>query len=237
MILHDLLDFVLPRTCAVCGRRLATAERVLCVGCLRGLPRVDYAGNGQHGTIERLFWGQLPIERAASMFYYSSQDVREMVHNMKYHDQPQIGTYLGEVFADEMSETDFFDGIDVVMPLPLHWWRQAARGYNQSEMIARGLARATHLPVVKGVVRRVVNNGSQTHLNSAERRKNVEHVFRLVHPERVAGCHVLLVDDVLTTGSTLISCGRELAQAPGVRISVFTLAWAHDFDMPAPELT
>ncbi len=211
----------------MCGRRLSACEHSICAGCLRSLPRVDYLGGEHHGVIERLFWGQLPVERATSMFYYQGEGVRRLVHAMKYFNRPRVGRDLGRIFATEMRDTDFFDGLDTIVPMPLHWLRKLERGYNQSEEIARGIADVTGLPVQTGWIRRKRYTQPQARLNPMTRNTNVRDAFELTGKnQNGGGKNILLVDDVLTTGSTLISCGRELARIPGLRLSVFTLAYA-----------
>ncbi len=226
-LLRDLADLLAPRACCACGRRLSGERLSLCVGCLRGLPRVRHEG-GSHGYIERLFWGQLPVERAAAMFYYHTAGTRRLVLSAKYAARPLHLAHLSEIFADELLPAGFFGGIDALVPVPLHWRRQLRRSYNQADYVARGIRRATGLPVWRDVVRRERCNPSQTRLDHARRSENVDGVFRLVRPGRVEGRHVLLVDDVLTTGATLLACGRELARARGARISVLTLAFASE---------
>lgn len=226
---HNLLDFFFPRTCAACGRRLAEDEASLCVPCIRGLDRVGYGGKDEHGALERLFWGQLPIERVTSFFYYSGENHQNILHNLKYFRRKEVGQDVGAMFAEELLDSGFFEGIDGIVALPLHKKKKRQRGYNQCDYIVKGICRVTGLPVIKGAVERVVNNASQTRRSTIERKENVEGIFRLKNADLVAGKHVLLVDDVLTTGSTLISCGRELAKAPGIRISICTLAYAGEF--------
>ncbi len=129
--------------------------------------------------------------------------------------------------AQELLPQDFFQGIDYLVPVPLHWRRLLHRGYNQSERIAQGISDITGIPVLGDVVSRVRNNQTQTHLNRQEREKNVENIFRAQHTERLRNKHLLIIDDVMTTGSTIISCGREITQAePTVTLSVLTLGRA-----------
>lgn len=230
---YALLDFFLPRFCTICGRRLAPTEHTLCAGCLSALPRVLYKGGEEHGRIERLFWGKVPIERATCALRYDSDEVRLLVHTFKYYRQPYVAADLAELMADELSGTDFFDGIDALVPMPLHRRRLRKRGYNQCDYIVRGLRRVTGIPIVKGVLLRAKNNPTQTRLTGLERESNVCGIFRVVNPEKLTGKHVLLVDDVMTTGSTLLSAMRELQSISGIRLSVFTIAYA---GMIKPEL-
>ena len=220
------LDFFFPRYCCMCDRRLALQEEEICAGCLRTLNRIDYEGGEEHSVIERLFWAQIPIERATSMFIYEGEQTRRVLHQIKYFDRPEVAAYLARVFAQEQAGTDFFDGIDAIIPVPLARQKRRRRGYNQCDFLARGLSRQTGIPVITNAAERTVNNPTQTHLDHDQRKENVKDIFRLCRPELIAGKHVLLVDDVITTGSTLLSFAREIAKAPSVRISIFSLAFA-----------
>ena len=247
------IDYLFPRYCPICNRRLVRTEHSVCTSCLLSLPRIAYHGEGedetslaatdesspqrrgmaQHGVIERHFWGKVPIERATSGFRYDCEQVRTLVHAFKYHQQPHLAADLAAVLADHLLTTDFFQGVDALLPLPLHWRRLWRRGYNQSEYIARGIARRTRLPVLRGVVRRTVDNPSQTRLTRHDREQNVAHIFAVTQPQRLAGRHILLVDDVMTTGATLLSCMSAMQGIPDLRLSVLTLAYA---GMIKPEL-
>lgn len=204
--LRDLDQILFPRRCAVCGDNLQDGEDILCTRCLALLPYTQY--RGQKGNrVERMFYYDYPVARAnAFMFYQKGSASAELVHDLKYRNNAQCGEYMGKIMANEIKETDFFDGIDAIIPIPLHAKRQRERGYNQSEMLARGIAQVTKLPVWTNVVERVVNNPSLTTLRYNERREQTAGIFRLVYPERIRGKHILLVDDVITEGATLCAC-------------------------------
>ena len=223
-LLHSLFDFFVPRTCLVCGRRLSEGETgYLCTACLMDFPfvRPPYVAGSR---TERRFWGILPMGRAATFFCYQSHTAStRIILALKYARQPHIGDHFGFLMGQQLTKTDFFDGVDCIVPVPLTRWRQFRRGYNQSEHIAKGLARASGLPVRTDLVRRKKNRRSQTRVGPHMRASNVEGIFCITHPERVAGLHILLVDDVLTTGATLTSCGRTLAAAGVAKISIATL--------------
>lgn len=228
MQLHkDLLDFLFPRYCVLCGKRLTTQEHHLCVSCYIHLSRTDFH-KAEHSDMEKLFWGwgdELPIEKATAFFHYNNYN-KEILIQLKYNENPEIGTYLASQYAKEIKSSGFFDGIDVIVPVPLHWIRRLKRTYNQSEYIAKGLSKQTGIPVCNNAVRRVKNNKSQTRMMRHERRGNVERIFKLVRPEKITGKHILLVDDVTTTGSTISACAKELAKAHDIKISVLTIAIA-----------
>ena len=224
-IISNILDFLLPRYCTTCNQCLTANEHWVCTHCLSHL-HLTHAETVPENPIEKLFWVTIPIERATSFFYYEGENTRFILYQLKYWGNPEIGTYLAEMYSRQILSTGFFDTIDVIIPLPLFCKRQAERGYNQSEYISKGISQATSLPIDTKVIERVVNTKSQALLNHSERKDNVKGAFRLVNPNRIAGKHILLVDDVITTGATTTECAKELAKAPGVRMSIFSLAYA-----------
>lgn len=223
--LSDILEFLLPRHCELCGTRLSKDEKRICLSCVDGLPRTN-AHLVKDNPIEKLFWTYFPIEKATSFFFYDSKDVRWSIYGLKYFENPELGEEITKIMAKELLETGWFEGMDTIVPLPLHWKRKMKRGYNQSYYIAKGISKVTGLPIDTKSLKRVVNNVSQTRMSHATRKDNVKDVFRLVHPELVAGKHILLIDDVITTGSTTISCAKELAKAGDVKISVLSIGFA-----------
>ena len=223
------LDFISPRLCVVCGRRLSPTERSLCSVCQLHLPRTAYQFTPDNNPMAQLFWHLTPVERAAAFIYYQPQsEMARMVYQLKYANSPDIGEDLGRLMATDMQLAHYFDGIDVLVPVPLTSKRQRQRGYNQSEMLARGISEITHLPVQANTLKRQVFRESQTHLSRYERRENVEGIFVAADAETLKGRHVLLIDDVCTTGATLTSCAQALASIEGIHISVLALGFTKD---------
>ena len=224
---HSLLDLLAPRLCVVCGRRLSLSEQVLCAACNMHLPRTAFQHDPYNNVMARLFWGVFPVERAAALFYFEAgSPPSNILYDLKYHDHPEIGVEMGRLLAREFAEAGFFDGIDLIVPVPLARNRQRHRGYNQSCCIAEGISSATGLPVCKGALRRTKFKKSQTQMGRWERQENVADVFRLVDADAVRGRHLLLVDDVVTTGATMTACARELLTAGDVRLSLLSLGFA-----------
>lgn len=226
-IWQRLLDLIAPRLCVVCGRRLAPSERVICAVCNLHLPRTGYQLSAYDNPMARLFWGIIPVERVAALFFYEAGSrTSNILYDLKYHDRPEIGREMGRLMAREFMETGFFEGIDLIVPLPLARKRQRQRGYNQSMELARGISEATSLPIYNRIVRRASFVKSQTQMRRQERQENVEGAFELKDPASVHGRHVLLVDDVITTGATMTACARELLKAGDVRLSLLSLGFA-----------
>ena len=224
--LHALFDLLAPRRCVACGQRLTQAESFLCSPCLLQIPLTHFVEDAYDNAMARAFWLRLPIERAAALFYYEpGNEVAQLVKDIKYRGNRELGIYAGRMLAETFAPYGFFDGIDGLVPVPLARKRERERGFNQSDLIVRGMASVVGLPVMDDVVARIVYQQSQTHLSYVERNDNVEGAFRLMDGARIAGLHLLLVDDVVTTGATCIACGQELVKAEGVKLSVASLGF------------
>jgi len=224
---HRLLDLISPRLCVVCGHRLSVSDEVICTKCNLHLPRTGFHRNAYENVMAKLFWGQIPVERATAFFYYEAHaDAANIIYELKYKYHPEIGEEVGRMFAKEIKPSGFFDGIDGIVPVPLAKKRLRQRGYNQSEEIARGVAAISDLPIFDQAVRRLFFEGSQTSKGRWDRNENVENVFELVQADTIRGKHILLIDDVVTTGATIIACAKELSKAGGVRISILSLGLA-----------
>lgn len=221
-----ILDFISPRLCVVCGERLSPTERSICSVCMLHLPRTTYQFSPDDNPMAQLFWHLTPVERAAALLYYEPHsELARIIYDLKYHDRPDIGEDMGRLMANEMQLAHFFDGIDVLLPVPLSRKRLRQRGYNQSEQLAIGVNEITHLPIINKALRRKHFVRSQTHLSRHERQENVEDMFELRDSSQLEGKHVLLIDDICTTGATLIACIDALRNIPGIRLSVLTLGF------------
>ena len=210
----------------VCNELLSPQERDICLDCMSKLPKIEKLHLEE---IEKVFWGKVEIERATSYIYYhKNSPYNNVIHYLKYKNRPEPGERLAFIAAKEIAETGFFDGIDAIIPLPLSKKKLKERSYNQCDYIAAGISRATGIPVLKGAVVRTTANETQTHKNRDERWKNVEGIFALDRPQDIEGKHVLLLDDILTTGATLASCAKTIQAGCNCRISVFTLGYTYN---------
>lgn len=225
--LRPLVRLFFPMQCPVCGTLLRNGEEVMCLKCEAGLPLTGF-GNRPGNPAEQLFWGKIPLKRATSLFYYNKgDDYRKLILQLKYMGRKEIGRFLGRMAGERLLKEGFFEGIDLLVPVPLHPKRLRRRGYNQSLCIAQGIAEATGIAVDTHCLCRTVDTETQTHKQQMERWETTQRAFS-IHPEAtVEGKHLLLIDDVLTTGATLTACAEALLQASKVRISVFTLSMAH----------
>lgn len=225
-LLNDVWEFFFPRYCVICGKRLLQSEEHFCMACLCALPRIRFR-NLEDNEIAKLLWGKMPIERASAFLYYSKGgDVRELLFQLKYYGNQKIGVFLGRCMAKDLVSKGFFHGIEGIIPVPLHSKKLKSRGYNQSELLAKGISEVTGIPVLRDVLRRNQYTDTQTRKSNYERWNNVMDVFECISLERFSCKHVLLVDDVLTTGATLVACADAFKEIEGLRISVLTLAWA-----------
>ena len=237
VIKNSLFSLFFPPVCAACGHYLEDEkEGVLCEACMLSLPRTEQAAIRENST-EMSLWGEarsraaakkvMHLERAAAfLFFEKDHPIRRVIHVMKYADRPEIGAALGRQAAIEMQYADFFDEIDVIIPIPLHKKRLRSRGYNQSEYIARGLSAITGIPVDTTHVTRERNTPKQALQGGEGRKTNVQNAFGVNHPEQLYHKHILLVDDLLTTGETMKACLKAMRTIRGAKISVFALCKA-----------
>ena len=222
----DVISLLFPRLCYACGNHLLRNEKLICTECLVLIPRTKYhliEGN----PVEQLFWGRCKVEKAAAFSFYNRDSrIRKLVHNLKYKGIKEIGFDLGKIYGVSLTGSDFLKGVDIIVPVPLHPSKKRIRGFNQSDIIAGGISESTGLPVDTESLQRVTVSETQTRRSRYDRWVNVEGIFSLTDSSNITGKHILLVDDVITTGSTIESCVNELLKAEGVKVSVVALAVA-----------
>ena len=229
MKIHPLADFInlmFPAVCIVCGNALLQNEHQLCLSCLNDIPKTNYHLIDEN-PIEKGFWGKVRIHRATSCFFFEKgSPFQKLLHMMKYKGNKEIGELMGKYAAADLLDSPDFTSIDIIIPVPLHPLKYRSRGYNQSEWIAKGISSVLQKPLDCSTLIRVRENPSQTLKSVFERYENTEGIFELTDKLLLEGKHVLLVDDVLTTGSTVEACARALLETKRIKISIFTLAVA-----------
>jgi ComF family protein len=209
--------------CAGCGSDLLNREHQLCLECIASLPNTSFHLNAEN-PVEKMFWGRLPVMAAAAQYYFTKESMmQQLVHQLKYRGNKELGFYLGTLMAQQMADTNRFDGIDALIPLPLYPSRERKRGYNQAAVICEGIASILQVPVLQHIVIRNHHTDTQTHKSRIERWQNMVGSFTLVNEAAIEGKHVLLVDDVITTGATLEACGQELLKGKNIRLSIAAL--------------
>lgn len=224
-LLHDVASLFFPARCAVCGEPLARGERTVCTLCRATAPLTGFWREADNPVVRRC-WGQVPVVQASGFLYFVHRSGwRQLIHSFKYRGAWRTAREMGEWYGRYLRESGLYGDVDCVVPLPLHPFKRCRRGYNQSEYIAEGIARQLGVGVERRCVYRRRNTQSQALKSRRERAGNVEGAFAVRHAERLSGRHVLLVDDVMTTGSTLLSCASEILRAvPDCRISLAALA-------------
>ena len=223
--IDSLTHLFFPHICAGFGTDVINKDQLLCLACTDRLPLRNYYAHADN-PVEKTFWGRIPLNHAASYLYFNKDSiVQQLMHQFKYKGNQEIGLYFGRKMGSAISAAARFQSPDFLIPLPLHPQRQKKRGYNQAEVLCRGMAQSLAIPVLEQVVSRTMQTETQTHKNRESRWQNMEGKFILNHPSLLENKHVMLVDDVITTGATLEACGIELLKARGLLLSIATLAY------------
>lgn len=224
--ISDFISLIFPRICAACGNSLWKKEVGLCHFCEYHLPKTNFHLDPEN-PVTRLFWGRVPVETgAAFLFFNKGSKVQRLVHQLKYKGRKDIGIYLGELYGQSLKYAPLFGAAYAIIPVPLHKKKYMQRGYNQSEQFAIGLSGSMNIPVNRHLLTRTKATETQTRKSRFNRYQNVKEIFTVIDPDEWAGRHLILVDDVITTGATLESCIQALSVIPRVRISIACIATA-----------
>ena len=222
----DLVSLLFPHGCCACGVALYRGESHLCIRCISSLPYTDHHTNPDNKAAKRL-WGRIPFNTAMSLLHFSKGGrVQNIIHHLKYRNNFGLGIKLGTLMAEKLQITPSLNDIDLIIPIPLHKKKEGARGYNQSQSLAEGIAAVIGVPVNNKAVIRTVATQSQTSKNRFNRYENMKDVFRVIDAYALKNRHVLLVDDVMTTGATIESCANELVKSGIKKLSIVTAALA-----------
>lgn len=223
--LQSLTNLFFPRLCLGCGNDLFGNGEVLCLSCIDKLPVTNFHLHASN-PVEKVFWGRLPLVSASSYLYFTKDSLlQQLLHAFKYKGAKEIGLYFGRCMGNTFLQSNRFNSVDALIPLPLHPKKERIRGYNQATILCEGIAEILNVPILKDTIIRPTATQTQTHKNRVHRWENIEGKFLLRNPEAVSGKHVLMIDDVVTTGATLESCGRLLLDIPDLRLSIATMAY------------
>ncbi len=228
-ILSDFINLFFPPLCIHCCCRLKENETHICLSCLNNIPETEFH-NQTDNKLEVFFSGRFPFVRIASFAHFAKDGIiQSIVHELKYNNNPDIGEYIGKLIGKRIADSDFISSVDYIIPVPLHPRREEERGYNQSEKLAAGMSAGTKVKVNTNNLIRTKNTMSQTKHSRFERWSNTEGIFMVNNPELFAGKHILLIDDILTTGSTLESCAKTILKScEGSKISIYTMGAVTD---------
>lgn len=221
-----VLHFLFPHVCEGCGTDVLEQDHFLCLRCLSSLPKTDFHFYPDN-PVEKHLWGRLPVTAATAQYYFTKGSLMQhLMHQLKYRGNKELGVYLGRLMGHALKDSNRFRFVDALIPLPLFAAKERKRGYNQATVLCEGMAEVMGKPVLKDAVIRTAHTESQTKKNRIERWLNMEGRFDVVQPQKLEGKHVLLVDDVITTGATLEACAAVLLQRANVQVSLATLCFS-----------
>lgn len=224
-IKESLLHLVFPNICNGCGNDLSGDDSLLCLRCIDAMPETNFELHADN-PVEKKFWGRMQISNATAQYYFTRESLMQhLMHQFKYRRNKDLGFQLGRMMGDRLNRAGRFK-IDALIPLPLFGYKEKRRGFNQATILCEGIAENMNVPVLKDVIIRSQHTDTQTKKGRVERWQNMEGKFVLVKPEAICNKHIMLVDDVVTTGATLEACGTELLKATNVKLSVATLCYA-----------
>lgn len=223
---HDFIALIFPELCQACGGNLVSNEDVICINCVYDLPYTNFHQQPDN-VVARQLWGRIDLQNVYTLLYFvKGGKVQNMMHQFKYKNMPRIGNRLGEVAGKQLAGAERFQDIDFIIPVPLHPRKLKIRGYNQSAQFAEGLAENMNATVDIGNLIRLKHTDTQTKKSRFSRYENMKDVFGVIDPKKLEGKHVLLVDDIITTGATLEACGLQLLKIPGLKLSLAAIAYA-----------
>lgn len=223
--LQSLLQLFYPTPCAACDSNLTTGETFLCTNCRHDLSFFEN-NNFKNNHLQKVFLGKVPFTYAGAFFMFQKHGkVKKLIHKLKYKGQQEIGTHIGKWWGNQLKETQIFNGIDYIIPVPLHKKKQRKRGYNQLTTFGKAVGNELRVPLVEDILIRKSATKTQTYKNRFERFLNTSTIFELTNLDVFKNKHVLLIDDVITTGATIESCSKELLKTDHIKISILAIAF------------
>ncbi len=223
--IDDFLHLLFPHICIGCDSDILNDEDILCAECLNSLPETGFLGTAQN-PVEKIFYGRMQVEHAGSAFYFNKDSViQNAIIQLKYKNNQKAGIFLGRLLGYQLINSKRFDDIDAIVPLPLNDKKLFRRGYNQSLAIVNGITSVWNKPVITDAVERIAFTETQTHKDRIARWQTMDGVFTVTQPSLIINKHILLIDDVVTTGATLEACGTAILQTTGVKLSLATAAY------------
>lgn len=222
-VLKDFASLLYPDICNCCDSRLEGNEKILCTSCRMDIPLTGYHHDNENPVFQ-LFWGRVRVEHATALFFFrKGSRYRKLIHALKYKGVTDAGVLLGNMLGAELIDAESYKDVEYIIPVPLHPKRQKERGYNQCDFIAEGISGVMNVPVMKNCLVRKIYNVTQTKKDKESRWENVSEIFEIKDERTISGRHILLVDDIITTGSTLEACASKLLEVTGVRVSIVAL--------------
>ncbi|MFD2941152.1 ComF family protein [Flavobacterium notoginsengisoli] len=226
-MINYLINLFFPKVCSGCRVLLLQNETVFCTSCRHEMPLTQYHLDPKNEAVKK-FYGKVEIQFASAFLYFNKKGmVQELIHNLKYKGHQEIGTVLGNWYAEDLKKLKTETPFEIVIPVPLHPKKFRERGYNQVSTFGKALSEGLRIPYNDSVLYRKKYSKTQSKKNLLGRSENIENIFDAVLTEEIQNKHFLIVDDVLTTGATLEACSRALLKIPGAKISIICIAMAH----------
>jgi ComF family protein len=223
---EDLIHLFYPHLCAACAHDLPSRQQIICPACISQLPKT-FDETALDNPTAKMFAGRMDLCTAWSTFYFHKGGMMQLlIHEIKYKKEKSLGIFMGELMGESMKSISNVQPFDAIVPLPMHASKERQRGYNQAMLIAEGVSLTTGIPVINDAIIKTKKTTSQTNKQRTARWKNAEGNFKIIKPESLQHKHLLLIDDVITTGATLEACGSVIMKTPGIQLSIATLARA-----------
>ena len=226
--LKDILGLFYPDVCLCCKNNLITNELSICLECRNDLPTTNFC-NEYHNFVEKTFFGRIPIDHATSLFYFSKNGkVQQLIHQLKYNNQQQVGVILGHWLGESIKDSSRFNSLDCIIPVPLHFKKQQKRGYNQLTKFGETLSLELGIPFYENILIKKSATKTQSKKNRIDRWRTIEDAFSMHNYSDLSNKHILLIDDIITTGATLEACYLALKKCDNIKISIASMAFAKD---------